>query len=118
MGGQSVHAASIVGLQCGSLLALRLVAPLAYPFIRVREEAGCAQGCRDSFLSPKPICPGRSPRPVGKLWGVAWPGSASRKAVHTRAREGVGCPGRVKASFQDKIPQQKAGSASELKSKC
>lgn len=60
---------------------------------------------------------GGSPRPPGKLQGAAWPGSASLGLPAPGTGEGEGCPGRVKA-FQAEISQQKAGSASELKSKC
>lgn len=86
-------------------------------------------------------CPGQDLLPLdqgrrrGQLWGRAagipplpqahLPGGQPQVAGDTAgsslaragAGEGMGCPGRVKA-FQAKIPQQKAGSASELKSKC
>lgn len=67
---------------------------------------------------PKPTCPGGGqPHTPGKPWGAAWPGSTSLGLPGWGLERGGGCPGRVKA-FQAKIPQQKAGSASELKSKC
>lgn len=66
---------------------------------------------------PQTHLPGGQPPTTGKLRGAAWSGSTSLGLPEEGLKRGGGCPGRVKA-FQAKIPQQKAGSASELKSKC
>lgn len=71
---------------------------------RAGAEAGRGQSCGD----PCPA-PGAAPG-LGGSCGEQ-PGQARGAGV------GADCPGRVKA-FQAKISQQKAGSASELKSKC
>lgn len=79
-------------------------------------EMGCRSGLRGSLLSPKPTAQGAAPGCQGSCGEQ--PGQAApARAAHVGAREGAGCSGRVKA-FQTEIPQQKAGSALELKSKC
>lgn len=80
-----------------------------------RGEMGCRLGLRGSLLSPKPTAQGQ-PQAAREAVGAAWPGSTST-GLPMRGQGGCGCSGRVKA-FQTEIPQQKAGSALELKSKC
>lgn len=99
---------------------LRSLAPAAadlLPCLALSRGQGSGRlraGLQGSLLSPKPTCPrGAAPKPCG----AARPGSTSLGLPGCGLEEGRGCPGRVKA-FQAKIPQQKAGSASELKSKC
>lgn len=66
---------------------------------------------------PQTCLPGRQPQAAREAARNSLARQRQPGAARVGAGEGAGCPGRVKA-FQAKIPQQKAGSASELKSKC
>lgn len=93
--------------------APRLVAP-APTFGRVRGEM-----VRSAGMSPLPrtLLARGQPQAAREAVGSSLARQHQHGAAHAGAREVAGCSGRVKA-FQTEIPQQKAGSALELKSKC
>lgn len=66
---------------------------------------------------PQTHLPGGQPQATREAAGSSLARQRQPGAARAGTGQGEGCPGRVKA-FQAEISQQKAGSASELKSKC